>query len=257
MPLPSSGNPISLGQIQTEFGGSNPIEMDEYYRNASYTTSNNTNVPTSGAISLSNFYGSRRAVFGCTDPSATNYNPNATDSDGSCSYPPPPVIRGCTDPRATNYNRNATQDDGSCTYPCVEQTAISTYGSGFFGYLWYNNGEKIPANNGDNKFITSTNATYTNASGQQITTAGGVVTRYSDIGNFIVNHYVSYFQRYPEGIGFDGWFYEFLNFPGYTSFNVLTTALNTAYNGSGGEKDIRQSKGGLKGNYNDCGVKKV
>ena len=31
-------------------------------------------------------------VQGCTDPSATNYNPNATVNDGSCIYPtlPPP-----------------------------------------------------------------------------------------------------------------------------------------------------------------------
>jgi hypothetical protein len=90
MPLPSSGNPIRLGQIQTEFGGSNPISIGEYYRGGAYTTSNNTNVPTGPAgvrIKFSDFYGSRRAVFGCTDPSAKNYNPNATNNDGSCSYP--------------------------------------------------------------------------------------------------------------------------------------------------------------------------
>ena len=56
-------------------------------------------------------------VFGCTDPNATNYNPNATADDGTCVYPPPPPVRGCTDPKATNFNPNATVDDGSCTYP--------------------------------------------------------------------------------------------------------------------------------------------
>jgi hypothetical protein len=25
-------------------------------------------------------------VFGCTDPTSTNYNPSATDNDGSCKY---------------------------------------------------------------------------------------------------------------------------------------------------------------------------
>ena len=52
-------------------------------------------------------------VLGCTDPNATNYDPNANVDDGSCTYGP---IYGCTDPNATNYNPNATIDDGSCTY---------------------------------------------------------------------------------------------------------------------------------------------
>lgn len=56
MALQSSGA-ISLSDIQTELGGTNPISLSEYYRGGDYTTSNNTSVPTSDAISLSNFYG--------------------------------------------------------------------------------------------------------------------------------------------------------------------------------------------------------
>lgn len=56
MTLPASGT-ITLAQIQTEFGGSNPIGLSEYYRGGAYVTTNNTGVPTSGAITLSNFYG--------------------------------------------------------------------------------------------------------------------------------------------------------------------------------------------------------
>ena len=52
-------------------------------------------------------------VLGCTDSTATNYNPLATQDDGSCLYPPGPVL-GCTDPTATNYNIGATVDEGSC-----------------------------------------------------------------------------------------------------------------------------------------------
>jgi len=53
-------------------------------------------------------------VYGCTDINATNYNNNATNNDGSCQYP---AVYGCTDNNANNYNPNATTNDGSCTYP--------------------------------------------------------------------------------------------------------------------------------------------
>lgn len=60
MTLQASG-PISLADIQTEFGGSNPISMSEYYRGGAYVGSGAPNVPTSGAISLSQFYGAAAA----------------------------------------------------------------------------------------------------------------------------------------------------------------------------------------------------
>lgn len=64
MTLPAAYDPISLGQIQTEFGGSNPIALaGEYYRGGAYTTNNNTNVPTSGTIALSNFYSAWRGIL--------------------------------------------------------------------------------------------------------------------------------------------------------------------------------------------------
>jgi hypothetical protein len=63
MVLPSSG-PISLGQIQTEFGGSNPISISEYYNGGPYVTNNVTaiapNVPSSGPIKFSDFYGAAK-----------------------------------------------------------------------------------------------------------------------------------------------------------------------------------------------------
>ncbi len=52
-------------------------------------------------------------VYGCTDPEAVNYNPDATTNDlmYPCTY-----NDGCTDSGANNYDHNATRDDGSCTY---------------------------------------------------------------------------------------------------------------------------------------------
>ncbi len=61
-------------------------------------------------------------VFGCTDPAANNYNPDATADDGSCMFD----IAGCTDPTANNYDPMATIDDGSCTYgACSNLTLIA------------------------------------------------------------------------------------------------------------------------------------
>ena len=67
---------------------------------------------------------------------ACNYDANATDDDGSCTYADANYdcngncindadsdgicdeleISGCTDDTACNYDANATDDDGSCTY---------------------------------------------------------------------------------------------------------------------------------------------
>lgn len=68
MALPSSG-PLSLLQIATEFGGSAPHSLNEYYAAA-------PGVPTSGPISISHFYGkSKGFVFTRTISADTsNYN---------------------------------------------------------------------------------------------------------------------------------------------------------------------------------------
>ncbi len=58
MALPSSGQ-LSLDDIQTEFGGSNPIGLSEYYGVAS-------GVPSSGTIDISDFYGTSATATGQT-----------------------------------------------------------------------------------------------------------------------------------------------------------------------------------------------
>jgi hypothetical protein len=63
MPLPSSGT-LTLGQLQTEFGGTNPVGINEYYRGGALVpnTPSNVNVPTSGTISLANFYSASKQL---------------------------------------------------------------------------------------------------------------------------------------------------------------------------------------------------
>ncbi|MBT3621421.1 hypothetical protein OAV36_02915 [Flavobacteriales bacterium] len=52
-------------------------------------------------------------VEGCMDTLAINFDPAATEDDGSCQYA---IIAGCMDTLAINYNPEATEDDGSCEY---------------------------------------------------------------------------------------------------------------------------------------------
>lgn len=65
MALPTSG-PLTLAQIQTEFGGSNPISLNEYYAGGANvpagTSGTNGPVPSSGQIAISNFYGTAKST---------------------------------------------------------------------------------------------------------------------------------------------------------------------------------------------------
>jgi hypothetical protein len=104
MTLPTSG-PLSLSNIQTEFGGSNPISLSEYYAGGGLvppgTSGTNGPVPSSGTISISNFYGTSNipplsvtadSVSGFdTGPSnsgfvTTSGSPNTTPSGGTSPY---------------------------------------------------------------------------------------------------------------------------------------------------------------------------
>lgn len=49
-------------------------------------------------------------IYGCTDSSMFNYNPDATSDDGTCIA----ILLGCIDSLAANFNPLANTDDGSC-----------------------------------------------------------------------------------------------------------------------------------------------
>ena len=70
MTLPVSPDTISFSQIQTEFGGSNPASLSEYYKSGTYvrtnTTAPNGPIVTTGAISLSTFRGATQGVLVAT-----------------------------------------------------------------------------------------------------------------------------------------------------------------------------------------------
>ena len=72
---------------------------------------------------------------GCTDESATNFDPNATTDDGSCEYPP---VLGCTDPTACNYDQEAdTPLPDSCIYcdtPNGEELCNAYHNSNYWDF---------------------------------------------------------------------------------------------------------------------------
>ena len=77
MALQTSGA-ITLAQIQTEFGGANPISISEYYAGGDWvppgTSGTNGAVPTSGQISFSQFYGTSDSVSVSLDASYNTIN---------------------------------------------------------------------------------------------------------------------------------------------------------------------------------------
>lgn len=92
-------------QLGTPLGGteqyvaSNPVGAEQYFAALTYPS---VSTP------------------GCTDVTACNFDPSATDDDGTCTYP------GCVDDTACNYNGDAGCDDGSCVYAgCIDDTACN------------------------------------------------------------------------------------------------------------------------------------
>jgi hypothetical protein len=90
---------------------------------------------------------------GCTDSSATNYDPNARIDDGSCI----PRVYGCTDPNASNYYSSANTDDGSCAYTTqiTVWTGMSTFPCNTAGINVYI----------DDSYIGTLNSYYTSTPG--------------------------------------------------------------------------------------------
>ena len=69
MPLQSSGS-ISINDVATEFGGTTPHAINEYYRagtNVPDTTAN-ASIPTSGTIALDDFYGGDSTAASSAQP---------------------------------------------------------------------------------------------------------------------------------------------------------------------------------------------
>jgi hypothetical protein len=131
MTLQSSGA-ISLYDVQVEFGGSNPIGINEYYGVAS-------GVPASGTISLYDFYGKSAPafpgfvvyVFGFRNASSTS-----VISDTFNGYI---VIPGAArSPQSFNVQVNESPD-GPNLAPAQSISTLSYYQGGSLNTTWTGN----------------------------------------------------------------------------------------------------------------------
>lgn len=63
MTLPATGSAISLSQIQSEFGGSNPISLTEYYAGGSNVPPGTGTIQSSSTINMNRFHGQHHAIL--------------------------------------------------------------------------------------------------------------------------------------------------------------------------------------------------
>ena len=127
---------------------------DSTYIEYNPLTAVNPTIPSAANYSVG--YCLTKSIAGCTQPTAANYNSNATVFDGSCvdpplsgctvrddiNYNPTAVVTdltacsgqktGCTDSHSLCYNPVAVQDDGSCynegckgVYGCTDSAATN------------------------------------------------------------------------------------------------------------------------------------
>ena len=124
MALPGSG-PISSSMIQTEFGGSNPIAISEYYKDGANVpdTGTNVNIPTSGQIKFGDFYNGSDLV---SYQYLLGFGENSTDA---CDFASDNFFYQAVD--EFNFSQNLYLNAGLTTF-----ANANWYGNGFGAREW-------------------------------------------------------------------------------------------------------------------------
>ena len=209
MTIVSSGA-ISINSLVSEYGGSAPHSLSEYYRGGGLVAnhSNNGNVPTSGTISLSNFYGQNNTspsnftcagTLGTFYPSINKYNATrngATGTSGNFSSHVPY-------PQGTITDATFTNSSGNTTYTLIE---------------FYSNIDTIFPN--DSQAIIRLSGNY---SGQTFAVATGYT-------NMVVNGVSKSLSTNVVGSAVTGSYDSSSN---TTSWNAFNTGSRSMFGGSG------------------------
>lgn len=90
--MTTPSGPISLGHAQTEFGGSNPISLSEYYRGGSLVDvgtvagTSGAQIATSGAIRLGDFRAVTSVIVGSNITTVGDVRVSPTDSTAQITF---------------------------------------------------------------------------------------------------------------------------------------------------------------------------
>lgn len=230
MAIVSSGQ-ISLTDIQAEFGGSNPINLNEYYRGGAYVTdwTGTASIPTSGQASLSQFYGAasyptqviykKTADFSATLSSkpkfavliGTRFSSDPTSISA-------PAVNGVTASTVINRSNTNLSDGHACG---IFKINLGTTTSGSFNLTAADEWIVVIVENITS--LTTKDTGYTNGDGTTISTGvqgfavAGAVNNFAGIGSTITNCNSVYS---PTSYGIVG-------------VDTTTTGSNTTYNADG------------------------
>ena len=172
MAIQSSGQ-ISMTDIVNEFGGSVPHSLSEYYRNGGAVPGNNTNVPTSGTISMSNFYGAVNEIQFTVNLNTTNFQTSAAfGSNWSTAVPKRLTVNSGVTIGSSNGNPAWVIEGGMGGSLIVHNTG-SVQGTGGVGSSSGSGSNGGPAVRSDQ----NGSITFYNNSGGQIYAGGGGVGR--------------------------------------------------------------------------------
>ena len=128
MTLPNSGS-LAFSQIQGEFGGSNPIGLNEYYRGGSLVPShaNTSGIPSSGQISVNQFYGKSNAAPVDTTVSGTAGSAGPNGKLGQTNRGIQSGNAGTDFPAIGSWNDNSfTNSSGNASFTITRATTGAT-----------------------------------------------------------------------------------------------------------------------------------